>query len=171
MRAIPVRLGVATNCHHNGDMADWQRLAQLVTARRVELGHRRREDLIAATNGISLRTLGSIETASQVGYHRNTIAVLENALRWAPGSIKAIIDGGNPTPTAVGQVATSAPALTATATLAVGDNLTDDPVMRILNSPASPEEKERIVKQLLAEQREFAQRRVDELLREALERQ
>ena len=166
MRAAPATLGVATNCHHNGGMDDWPRLGQHVTARRVELGYRRREDLIAAIDGISLRTLGSIETGSQTGYHRNTIATLETALHWAPGSIQTILNGGNPTPATTAQVNATLPALTANASAAV--SASDEAIIRVMNSPDLDDQaKAKIMRLLIAEQERFARERVtraDELI-------
>jgi hypothetical protein len=151
---------VASSCMNNVAMADWQRLADRILTRRIELGYAKRPALAEASGRISLRTLSSLETASRTNYDRNTIAALEHALQWAPGSVTAIIDGGEPTPLTAAPAASGPPTATATPD--------DDPVLRILNSTASPAQKEEIVKRLLAEQRAFAQRRVDELLNEAL---
>lgn len=74
-----------------------QRLASAVVARRIQLGHRTREAL-AAASGLSHRTLSYIEQGSTRTYNPGTIAQLEHALRWLPGSVAAILDGGDPTP-------------------------------------------------------------------------
>jgi hypothetical protein len=165
-------LHVATYRHQDGGMPDWKRLGEHVVNRRVELDMPKRDDL-ATASGISYRILGDIETGRRDNFDRVTLAKLERALQWAPGSAVTIANGGTASPAArvTGQAAITAPTFAATGTLTAGDNLADDPVMRILNSSAPADVKQEIVKQLLAEQRAFAQRRVDELLREALEKQ
>ncbi len=158
------QLGLATNCHHNDRMADWQRLGQHVTARRIELGYRRREDLTAAVEGVSLRTLGDIESGRRQGYHRNTLAVLEHALRWAPGSIAAILEGGQP------QVIVSAPAETTTTTYTIPkaaamSHPADVALIQIMRSPdLTDEQKARVVRALLEDQAKYAERRAAELI-------
>lgn len=87
---------VAGCCLNNVRMADTQRLAELVVARRVQLGHRRRPAFAEAA-GISLRTLSDIETGRRANYDPATLAAVEHALNWQTGSIKHILDGGTPT--------------------------------------------------------------------------
>jgi hypothetical protein len=145
------------------------RLASYVQNRRIELGLSVRS--AAEASGLARGTWTALEDGSRRTSDSN-YAAIEEALCWASGSILTILNGGNPSPApATGRAAVTTPALTATGTGTVGDNLADDPVMRILNSPAPAEVKQRIVAQLLAEQREFAQRRVAELLRAALPEQ
>lgn len=70
-----------------------QRLADLMDQRRVAL--RLRWEDVADAAGIStafLRKIRSGTAASPL-----TLAKLESALEWAPGSIGAILDGGTPT--------------------------------------------------------------------------
>jgi hypothetical protein len=71
----------------------WQRLADYVVARRVELGMRDRRALSAAT-GVTDRTLGKLENGQRVS--PSTLGVLENVLGWAPGSCRRILAGGEP---------------------------------------------------------------------------
>lgn len=173
MKSKPVStLHVATYRHQDGGMPDWKRLGEHVVNRRIELNMPKRDDL-ATASGISYRILGDIETGRRDNFDRVTLVKLEHALQWAPGSAVAIANGGTAVPATriTGQGATTMPALAASGTGTVADNLADDPVMRILNSNAPADVKQEIVRRLLAEQRAFAQRRVDELLREALERQ
>ena len=165
------QLGLATNRHHNGGMADWHRLGQLVTARRVALGYRRREDLTTAFDGVSQRTLGDIETARKAGYHRNTLATLEHALQWAPGSIQAILTGGEPTPAPASANYIPSPITQHLADAAAyADTHPVDPALiRVMRSPdLTDEQKARIMRSLIAEQERFAERRADELIRQAL---
>jgi hypothetical protein len=76
---------------------DWQRLADYVIARRVELGMRDRRAFAAAT-GVTDRTLGKLENGQRVS--ASTLGVIENRLGWAPGSCRRILAGGEPTPAA-----------------------------------------------------------------------
>lgn len=155
-------LGVATNCHQDEGMADWERLARYVTARRIELNYRTREAVAEADPGIKPRTLGDIERASRTSYNRTTIASLEHALQWRPGSVQAILDGGEPT-----AATTPAPAEPRPADVSETE-LPDDALIRIMRSDLPDPVKAQIVRTLLAEQRRFAQHRADELLDQAL---
>lgn len=76
---------------------DWTRLAHYVTGRRLELGYPRQEDLALAMP-VSLRVVNNIENARKDAYSKGTMALLENALRWRPGSVESILSGSNPTP-------------------------------------------------------------------------
>lgn len=80
---------------------DWARLGNHVTARRVALGMNSVRALSAATKkisprGISERSLGKLENGRGVPY-RSTLAMVEMALGWAPGSAQDILGGGEPT--------------------------------------------------------------------------
>jgi hypothetical protein len=74
---------------------DWQRLADYVVARRVELGMRDRRAFAAAT-GVTDRTLGKLENGQRVS--ASTLGVIENRLGWAPGSCRRVLAGGEPIP-------------------------------------------------------------------------
>jgi hypothetical protein len=76
------------------DGEDWQRLADYVVARRVELGMRDRRALAEAT-GVTERTLGKLENGQRVS--PSTLGMIENRLGWAPGSCRRILAGGEPT--------------------------------------------------------------------------
>src|SRR5579863_7903824 len=78
-----------------GHMAgeDWQRLADYVVARRVELGMRDRRAL-AEASGVTERTLGKLENGQSVS--PSTLGMVENRLGWAPGSCRRILAGGEP---------------------------------------------------------------------------
>jgi hypothetical protein len=79
----------------DGHMAgeDWQRLADYVVARRVELGMRDRRAFAEAT-GVTERTLGKLENGQRVS--PSTLGMVENRLSWAPGSCRRILAGGEP---------------------------------------------------------------------------
>jgi len=85
----------------------WQRLARLVTHRRVQLGHASQTEF-ASASGLKIRTLNNIENARRPGYDHSTIALLEQGLQWQPGSVEAVLAGGDPTP-AVPAVADAPP--------------------------------------------------------------
>lgn len=71
---------------------DWDRLAQTIIERRVELGHRTREAFVAAS-GLSGRLVGDLEKNRRQNYDRVTIARLEQALLWPTGSVNRILRG------------------------------------------------------------------------------
>jgi len=73
---------------------DWQRLADYVVARRVELGMRDRRTFAEATE-VTERTLGKLENGQRVS--PSTLAMVENRLGWAPGSCRRLLAGGEPT--------------------------------------------------------------------------
>lgn len=72
-----------------------QRLGTLVTSRRVELGYRVRVKF-AKQIDLSDRLLADLEKGVR-GLSVGSYAVLEQALEWQPGSIKAVLAGGDPT--------------------------------------------------------------------------
>jgi hypothetical protein len=76
---------------------DWQRLAGFVRARREEdLGLTQEE--IAAAGGPSTATQRLIEGARHDSYRPASLRSLERALQWEPGSVRAILAGGDPVP-------------------------------------------------------------------------
>jgi hypothetical protein len=87
--------GLASARGKDGHMAgeDWQRLADYVVARRVELGMRDRRAFAEAT-GVTERTLGKLENGQHVS--PSTLGMVENRLGWAPGSCRRILAGGEP---------------------------------------------------------------------------
>jgi len=94
-------MGVGTlfpdaNCfRHDVRMEDWERLGQYVVRRRVECGFKTRGDLAAAVQ-VSSRVLGDIEKGRRGNYDPVTIAGLESALDWESGSVRRIVEGGEP---------------------------------------------------------------------------
>jgi hypothetical protein len=93
---------VADSRPHNGDTTVGdprraaRRLGDLVVARRVQLGYRKRPPF-AQASGISTRILGDIETGRRTNFGPSTIAALEHTLQWATGSVAAVLAGGDPT--------------------------------------------------------------------------
>jgi len=72
---------------------DWERLGDYVVARRIALGMRDRRALAAVT-GVTDRTLGKLENGRRVS--ASTLGAVENHLRWAPGSCRRVLAGGEP---------------------------------------------------------------------------
>jgi len=70
------------------------RLGHHIVSRRVARGYRTRTDLSNSLN-FSVRTLADIENGVRRA-SRGTYAMLENELGWAPGSVDAILAGGEP---------------------------------------------------------------------------
>ncbi len=70
------------------------RLGHHIITRRVALGYRTRTDL-ANSLQFTVRTLADIENGVRKA-SPGTYAMLENKLAWAPGSIDAILAGGEP---------------------------------------------------------------------------
>lgn len=75
---------------------DWKRLADHVVVRRRELGMTTRNAL-ADVSGLSYRVLGDLERGTR-SLSERTLSVLEEGLRWQPGSARAILRGGDPVP-------------------------------------------------------------------------
>jgi hypothetical protein len=70
------------------------RLGHHIVSRRVALGYRNRTDF-ADSLQFTVRTLSDIENGVRKA-SPGTYAMLENKLAWAPGSIDAILAGGEP---------------------------------------------------------------------------
>lgn len=76
----------------------WKRLAQLLIARRVELGYHQRADWVRHLGVKQPRTIEDFEKARRTNYRPSTIALIERYYGWEPGSIDAVLAGGDPTP-------------------------------------------------------------------------
>lgn len=74
---------------------DWQRLAKYVVDRRNAYGWTQED--VRAAGGPSTATMRLIEGARQDSYKPRVLASLERALLWRPGSVDAILNGGDPT--------------------------------------------------------------------------
>jgi transcriptional regulator with XRE-family HTH domain len=75
-------------------MDGWERLASAVIARRVELGMHTRQALAEAT-GLTARSLSDIERARRTSYDPATLARVEQALQWLPGTVDRILAEGD----------------------------------------------------------------------------
>jgi transcriptional regulator with XRE-family HTH domain len=80
----------------------WSELAQAVIGRRVELGHHSRE-AFADASGLSVRTLSDIERARRTSYDPATLARVEQALQWLPGTVDRILAESSGGPTAAAE--------------------------------------------------------------------
>lgn len=96
-RRPPLRLDRTRPIGHACRMVgtDFDRLADFAVSRRVALGLER-EDVAARMNK-SAKTVERIELGHSV--RRETLASLEQALEWEPGSTRRVLEGGVPTPT------------------------------------------------------------------------
>ncbi len=72
---------------------DWDRLSQAIIDRRTALGYRKREPFAAAAE-LSSRLLADLEHNRRQNYDRVTIARVEQALEWEPGTVNTILRGG-----------------------------------------------------------------------------
>lgn len=87
----------------------WARVAHAVVRRRVHLGLTQEE--ASGRAGLSATTWRLLENEVQTRYRRLTLAGVERALGWAPGSIDAILAGDEPSVTDDGRgPATATPA-------------------------------------------------------------
>lgn len=73
-----------------------RRLGAYIVSRRIECGFETQADFADAI-GISARVLSDIENGKRPA-GAGTYARIEQRLRWSPGSIHDIIEGGEPTP-------------------------------------------------------------------------
>lgn len=75
---------------------DWRGLAEHVKRRRNAFGLTQAD--VQAAGGPSVALIRQIENGVEGNYRGTVIGRLEQALRWQPGSIEAILGGGGPTP-------------------------------------------------------------------------
>lgn len=86
---------------------DWPRLSTAIRARREELGLTQPE--LASAAGISVSTVQILESGRTRARIPTTMASIEEALQWTPGSAADVLGGGRPTPAP--QTTTSHPAV------------------------------------------------------------
>ena len=111
---------------HDGrmDRHALERLGHHIVSRRVALGFRNRTDF-ANSLQFTVRTLSDIENGVRKA-SPGTYAMLENKLGWAPGSIDAILAGGEPKELVVKlRPTTPTPRTHVYTTEAVSDAITD----------------------------------------------
>lgn len=76
---------------------DWQRLGELLIAARVGMGFTKRAGWVEHLGFTHDRTITDIENAKRSNYGRATLADIERAYGWRPGSIRSVLAGGEPT--------------------------------------------------------------------------
>lgn len=77
----------------------WKRLGDLLIQRRIELSPRYRvRTVFAEETGLHWRMLYDIERGKRANFPDETLAAIEVAYRWQPGSIRAVLAGGEPSP-------------------------------------------------------------------------
>lgn len=76
---------------------DWKRVGEYVVQRRTELGMRTTKAFAERVH-LTPRMLGDLENGRRDNYAASTLASIEMALEWYPGSIKSIAKGGDPSP-------------------------------------------------------------------------
>ncbi|WBQ02975.1 helix-turn-helix domain-containing protein [Kribbella sp. CA-293567] len=77
-------------------VGDWARLGARVAAERARQGHSAAS--FGAAAGLSSTTVDSIEHHRKESYDPGTLAQLEQALGWQPGSVKRVLAGLEPKP-------------------------------------------------------------------------
>lgn len=77
------------------DQGAWERLASHILERRKALKVTQQD--VRAAGGPSTATMRLLEGAHQDNYQPRILAQLERGLRWEPGSVRAILAGGEPT--------------------------------------------------------------------------
>ena len=83
----------------------WQRLGRALERRRGELGYgfrqRGRFSRERCGGRISIKTISRLEKGERSYYPQATVGAVETIYHWAPGSVEAVLRGGNPDPLAV----------------------------------------------------------------------
>jgi hypothetical protein len=81
------------------DRADWERVGEMLQRQRVQLDPRyRNRALFSTERRINYRLCLDIETGARENYGIATLAHIELAYGWRPGSIAAALLGGRPAP-------------------------------------------------------------------------
>ncbi|MGK5681627.1 hypothetical protein [Actinoplanes sp. URMC 104] len=150
------------------DIDQRRRLAAAVRARRLELGISVRA--AATQTAIARDTWIGLEEATR-RTAKTAYATIERTLQWAPGSIYAILDGGDaqplsPTASATGESSTAL----ATSPAPEPPHPADTALIRVMRNPdLTDQQKARIIRAVIAEQQRFADQRAEELIRQVLE--
>lgn len=73
-------------------------MAELLTARRKELGYEKRLPFARANGLTHDRALSDLENARRTRFDQATLAQVEQIYRWISGSIENVLRGGSPVP-------------------------------------------------------------------------
>jgi hypothetical protein len=80
----------------------WQRLGRMLERRRGELGYgfRQRARFVQERGSrmISVKTISRLENGERGSYPESTIGTVEVIYQWSPGSVEAVLEGGEPNP-------------------------------------------------------------------------
>ena len=78
----------------------WLRLGRMLERRRGELGYefRQRAGFVRERGGgrISVKTISRLEKGERGSYPESTIGTIEAMYQWLPGSVEAVLSGGEP---------------------------------------------------------------------------
>jgi hypothetical protein len=78
----------------------WQRLGRMLERRRGELGYgfRQRARFVQERGSrmISVKTISRLENGERGSYPESTIGTVEAIYQWSPGSVEAVLKGGEP---------------------------------------------------------------------------
>ena len=77
---------------------DWERLAELLISRRVQLGYQRRSAFSRDRGLPNDRVIAAVENYERTNFAPATIALIEQIYEWEPGSIRSVLAGGMPRP-------------------------------------------------------------------------
>ena len=76
--------------------AAWNRLAELLVARRLQLGFAYRNEFAAHVGMKSDKLLDDLENVRRTNFKPKTLAKIDKYYQWAPGSCETVLDGGDP---------------------------------------------------------------------------
>ncbi len=80
----------------------WLRLGRMLERRRAELGYgfRQRAIFVRArgAGAISLKTISRLEKGERGSYPESTLGTVEAMYQWSPGSVEAVLTGGEANP-------------------------------------------------------------------------
>src|SRR5215469_11639299 len=78
----------------------WLRLGRMLERRRGELGYGfRRRAIFVRDRGagmISVKTISRLEKGERGSYPESTVGAVEAMYQWSPGSMEAVLSGGEP---------------------------------------------------------------------------
>ncbi len=131
-----------------GTPEQWQRVADAVTARRVELGLSRPSAVTRAQHGVSESTWGQLERNQGTSYQLTSLGAICRALDWTTNSIILLLRGEEPVELS-------------------DDEKRQDSIGRLRNREDAGRETVREIQSLLADQQEI--RRAVESLRSSVE--
>lgn len=78
---------------------EWQRLADLLVNRRISLGFPRRAPFLRIRKSEAFERIAvDLEAGTRTNYERSPLGQAEWIYGWMPGSIRAVLAGGDPEP-------------------------------------------------------------------------